>query len=156
MANHGGARVGSGRKRRNAGLIGVVGGRVEDSNVSLIAPEDMPTQQREVWQEWAGKAIETRTLSSQTVPGFTLLCEQEAERRQIQALVFEQGRTIAKYLTDSSGSEHGPEGPPLPYNAAKLEPRLLHWPSRSHRPRLVDSQQGLNAPFSRRLSRNFS
>jgi P27 family predicted phage terminase small subunit len=107
--SRGGARTGSGRKptrpmvfRRLAGMPG----REPDSGVSTMPPEDLPADQRDFWQRYAGLAVEKRTLTVHTVAAFRLLCELDAEKQQIKATIDQDGRTFLKVTVDGAGVEH--------------------------------------------------
>lgn len=115
----GGARVGSGRKptkprvvratengRRVFGGTILPGGREPDGDVSAIPPADLPPEQRDFWHCYAGLAIEKRTLTSHTVAAFRLLCELDAEKREVKATIDRDGRTFIKVTVDGSGQEH--------------------------------------------------
>lgn len=107
---HGGARVGAGRKPR---AVLSIAGRGQsnpqnesDSGVSVMPPEDLPSEQRDFWHRWASLAIEKRTLTVHTVPAFRLLCEVDAEKRETKATIDRDGRTFVKVTVDGSGQEH--------------------------------------------------
>jgi phage terminase small subunit len=105
----GGARVGSGRKPKDGKAIpfapaAVDGGRAEE--ISPVPPADLPMEQQDFWRTYAKPAIEARTLTSQTVGAFRLLCELDAEKQATKATIDRDGRTYIKAWTDSSGQEH--------------------------------------------------
>ena len=105
----GGARVGAGRKPKTPKVQPftprtVDGGRVDE--VSPVAPFDLPDDQKDFWNANAGKAIEARTLTAQTVASFRLLCELDAEKRATKATIDKDGRTYIKCVVDGAGNEH--------------------------------------------------
>lgn len=102
----GGARVGSGPKPKRVVDMSVLRGRVEDSDVSLIPPEDLDPSGRAFWQEYAPLGIEMRTLTRHTVPAFRLLCVVAAESDRLRATLDEDGRTFVKVTVDGAGQEH--------------------------------------------------
>jgi hypothetical protein len=113
----GGSRVGSGRKPKPGKtpamvpFVSLQGGKVAQgasngSEVSLIAPEDLPLVGREFWHQYAGLAIESATLTPRTIPGFRWLCETYAEMRANEATIQTDGRTYIKCTVDGAGNEH--------------------------------------------------
>lgn len=106
----GGARTGAGRKPQRPRVQTFTpavhqGGRA-DAAVSLIPPEDLPTDEREFWHRYAPNAIEKGTLTPNTLAGFRLLCEMDAEKRKTRAKMDEDGRTFLKVTVDGAGVEH--------------------------------------------------
>lgn len=97
----GGARVGSGPKPKapapKPGLVMFPGKREADAAL-LEPPEGLPEAQGAFWRLWAPLALERRTLTTETVPAFVLLCELEAKRRAIGAVL------------DAPGAEPSPAG----------------------------------------------
>ena len=113
----GGARVGAGKKPkgehaiRNRSSLAVVASQAPtfegaDDPVSVLPPEDLPTDERAFWQENAPKAIAQGTLTWRTVSGFRLLCEQDADRLKIKKTVDKDGWTFIKVTVDGAGQEH--------------------------------------------------
>lgn len=113
----GGARVGAGKKPKGEHAIRIrraplavvnqapdVDGA--DEPVSVMAPDDLPANQRVFWQENAPKAIAQGTLTWRTVSGFRLLCEQDADRLKIKKTVDKDGWTFIKVTVDGAGQEH--------------------------------------------------
>jgi hypothetical protein len=74
--------------------------------VPVLPPEDLPSEQRSFWQEYAWRAVEKGTLTVHTVGAFRLLCEMDAERRATKATIDQDGRTYLKVVVDGSGQEH--------------------------------------------------
>lgn len=87
----GGFRVGAGRKpgSRSAVVLGMDGVRRSDTVVSpvasptedatlLVAPRDLPRDQRKYWTRYAPLALAQQTLIPAHLPGFRELCEQAA------------------------------------------------------------------------------
>lgn len=109
----GGARVGAGRKPKQpranvtpiAPALTVVQGGQADA-LSAIAPADLPTEQRAIWQAWAPRALEQGTLTPQTEAAFRLLCELEAEKQANRTQIDKDGRTYVKVTVDGAGQEH--------------------------------------------------
>jgi hypothetical protein len=66
------------------------GGREVDKAL-LEPPAGLPEVQAVFWRLWAGLALERRTLTAETVPAFVLLCELEAKRRAIGAVLEQPG-----------------------------------------------------------------
>lgn len=87
----GGFRVGAGRKpgSRSAVVLGMDGVRRSETVVSpvaaptedatlLVAPRDLPRDQRKYWTRYAPLALAQQTLIPAHLPGFRELCEQAA------------------------------------------------------------------------------
>ena len=112
----GGARVGSGPKPKpkgpKPGLVAFPGGLPVDKAL-LEPPEGLPAVQVEFWRKWAPLALEKRTLTTETVPAFTMLCELEVRRRAI----------VAEF--DREGAEPTPMGLRLYLQAAKQVEGLM-------------------------------
>ena len=110
----GGARVGAGRKpkeylKKPAPIVNfkdVKQAKSGDGLVSRVPPADLPEDQRDFWQRYAGHAIEARTLTMRTEAAFRLLCELEAEKRATKATIDADGRTFIKITIDGAGQEH--------------------------------------------------
>src|SRR4051812_21085118 len=103
----GGARAGAGRKPNRPAMYVVDGGAPpSEAAGSAAIPNDLPADQALVWQKWAPLATERRTLTAQTVPAFTLLCELEAEKRAVKRTLDHDGRTYVKVVIDGAGQEH--------------------------------------------------
>lgn len=115
----GGARVGAGRKPTKPRVVRVAesgarvfsgaivqGGREPEGDVSAIPPADLPAEQRDFWHRYAALAIEKRTLTSHTGASFRLLCELDAEKREVKATIDRDGRTFIKVTVDGAGVEH--------------------------------------------------
>lgn len=84
----GGPRSGAGRKpraKRWGKKPAVVSFPVySDPDPSLLEPPGtLPALQRDVWRDWAPLALERRTLSAETAPGFAMLCELEVKRQAL-------------------------------------------------------------------------
>lgn len=74
----GGARLGSGPKprpkaKKGTGLVVFSGGKVDPALAE--PPADLPESEKVIWRAWAPLALEMRTLSVETVPAFTMLCQ---------------------------------------------------------------------------------
>lgn len=50
-------------------------------------PEDLPEEQQEFWRKYAPFALERKTLTASTVPAFRLLCELNAKKTMVSAMV---------------------------------------------------------------------
>lgn len=107
----GGARVGAGRKSKDARLALVHGSR--DRGTRLVAdavaveaaaapawmielPAALPADQVEVWQALAPQALDRRTLTPATALAFRDLCEAIVVKRALLAIIQTDGYTIAK------------------------------------------------------------
>jgi len=115
--NWGGRRVGAGRKpepkrRKQQGLVVFPGGRPEDKAL-VEPPSGLSEAQALFWRQWAPLALEKRTLTTETVPAFTMLCELEVRRRAI----------VAEF--DREGAEATPAGLRLYLQAAKQVEGLM-------------------------------
>jgi hypothetical protein len=110
--------------------------------VSLIAPSDVPVDQREFWQRYAPLAIERRTLTPQTVPAFRLLCELEAEKQATRDTIDHDGRTYLKAWVDSSGQEH---------SELKAHPLMGAYRQLAQRVEILMARFGL-APFGKPIA----
>ncbi len=113
----GGARIGAGMKPKN-GQRAIRPRRVTKLHeaaqqtaepgaaVSVLPPEDLSTEQKAVWQTYAGLAIEKRTLTAHTEGTFRMLCELEVRRRKMGQTIDRDGLTYLKVFVDSAGNEH--------------------------------------------------
>ncbi len=101
----GGARVGSGSKPKRVGvLVPIDGGLVGEPGVT--PPDDLPADQQEFWRTYAKAAIEARTLTSQTVGAWRLLCEVDARKSEYARTMQKDGLTYIKCVVDGAGNEH--------------------------------------------------
>jgi hypothetical protein len=96
----GGTRSGAGRKpqaKRGKNKPSLVPfPAYSEPDPSLKEPPDgLPEAQRRFWLKWAPLALERRTLSRETVPGFEMLCELAA-RCHSMALEFEMSEVPLK------------------------------------------------------------
>lgn len=88
----GGARVGAGSKPK-AEPLRVVPPQVSDESYEeapdelTVPPDDLTPEQQEFWRKYAPKAIERKTLTDATVPAFRLLCELDAKKTMVGAMV---------------------------------------------------------------------
>jgi hypothetical protein len=69
-----------------------------DAGVSQIAPSDLGLVERQFWHHYAADAIAARTLTPRTVSAWRLLCELDARRQRMLALLEK-----AEGLTDQDG-----------------------------------------------------
>ncbi len=100
----GGARVGSGRKKKTeaerwlagnpSGSSEVVRAKPRRLSVRLVAvPEGLPEAQAEVWNRLAPQACQQRTLTAQTMAAFELLCKQVVMERLMFDQIMRDGLT---------------------------------------------------------------
>lgn len=114
-AGHGGARVGAGRKPKDAGtrkpaavvdFAGPKAAKEAESGVSKHPPSDLPTDQQAFWLACAPRAMDQGTLTVDTIASFRLLCELDAEKRATKETIDRDGRTYIKVTIDGAGQEH--------------------------------------------------
>lgn len=79
--------------------------------MSAEPPEDLPEDQRAFWKRNAPRAIELGTLNLDTEESFRLLCEMDAERREVRETIGRDGRTQIKVTVDGAGQEHQEQKP---------------------------------------------
>lgn len=131
----GGARIGAGRKPKPKPFVVYRRGDEPSTDVgevtsaepavmgevSVLPPEDLPADQKAVWQQYAQLAMDRRTLVPQTVPAFLEFCELMAEKRAVKRTIDHDGRTYLKVTVDGSGQEHQElKAHPLKADYAKL------------------------------------
>jgi hypothetical protein len=91
--------MGAGRRRKR--LEVVTGGRRGVADV----PAGVVGVAAAFWADYAGRAVESGTLTDGTLAAWRLLCELEAERVATKALIDGDGRTCVKVVIDGAGNE---------------------------------------------------
>lgn len=112
----GGARIGAGRKPRQAEEMAstsapfqpvVVRGAKSGSDVVPMQPPDGLTGEAlGFWERTASFAQGARTLAPQTLEMFQVLCRLYAEMVATQDTIERDGRTFLKVTVDGAGQEH--------------------------------------------------
>lgn len=93
----GGNRSGSGRKAKPKHLRLIDGGADRRGSgqetdglppadaTRVEAPDDLSPEERAVWDHWAPRAHQERTLTPSTCANFVLMCQLEVDRRWLRA-----------------------------------------------------------------------
>ena len=112
----GGTRPGAGRKPVDGATLALRGGhsqrpqaklpRASGSLPVLPAPDDLPADQRAVWDELAPLAAASRTLTPEKVQAFRDLCEAIVVKRAMLVQIQADGMTAIDVSVDGAGVEH--------------------------------------------------
>lgn len=102
----GGSRLGAGRKSKDSALALVHGSRDRGTrptanaeaagvpavkSAAVVPPDDLPTDQRAVWDSLAPLALANGSLTSETVAGFRHLCKCSAVESALLAAIQAKG-----------------------------------------------------------------
>ena len=114
----GGARPGSGRKKKTEHAIWVAGNASKLAEVPkerpkskpfqlMPAPAHLPEAQAAVWNDLAPQACQQRTLNTQTMAAFELLCKQIVLERMMFDQILADGLTGNKVTLQMDASGGG-------------------------------------------------
>jgi len=117
----GGARVNTGPKPMDEATLALRGSRPRRKPVLAVSrpanlpqqapervncPEDLPIDQKAVWDALAPEAMAQRTLTSATASAFRDLCEAIVIKRLMLAQIQTDGMTLVDVSVDGAGVEH--------------------------------------------------
>lgn len=111
----GGARVGAGRKPKDAAAVVQMPGTAPATVVAALPmhlfepPEDVTTDEDRTWRAYAPAAVANGTLTDATAPGFRYLCELTVRYRALAAVIDAEGWQCEKLSVAIGESGQGVE-----------------------------------------------